>query len=437
MIACFMTGAICVSLSRIRFWLPVRSPSRSPRRSTITEFCEAGSSSAGRSEATAIIIPNTVETAASSARLASSASTRSLRMRTGTFGGSSPVAYSGWSGTTVGGSSSTTTAGWLGRSESIGGPSGAASSPLTALTCGRAATLALGRMAKPSPDAARTAAHLARNAVDCLPGGALAQRLAEGRPLRVKLGLDPTAADVHLGHTVVLQKLREFQDAGHTVVLIIGDYTARVGDPSGRSATRPVLSGEQIDANAETYRRQAGKILRTDDRFELRRNAEWLDMSMEELFRLARDDFAKRWAAAEPISLLELLYPVLQGYDSVCVHADVELGGTDQTFNLLMGRSIQQAYGQSPQVVLTLPLLTGIDGIQKMSKSFGNHVGVTEPPGEMYGKTLRIPDEQIAPWFSLLLGAEPPAAASPRDAKRALARALVTRFPDEAAAAEA
>ena len=302
-------------------------------------------------------------------------------------------------------------------------------------------------MDEPSPEAAAKAAHLARNAVDCLPQGALAERVAQGRPLRVKLGLDPTAPDIHLGHTVVLTKLREFQDAGHTVVLIVGDYTARVGDPSGRSATRPVLTGEEIDANAETYVRQAEKILRTDERFEMRRNSEWLDMSMEQLFRLARhptvaqllerDDFAKRWAAAEPISLLELLYPVLQGYDSVCVQADVELGGTDQTFNLLMGRSIQQAYGQPPQVVLTLPLLTGVDGSQKMSKSFANHIGVTEPPGEMYGKTLRIPDEQIAPWFSLLLGEDPPAGASPRDAKRALARALVTRFHDEAAASEA
>jgi tyrosyl-tRNA synthetase len=302
-------------------------------------------------------------------------------------------------------------------------------------------------MEEVSPEAARTAAHLARNAVDCLPAGALADRIAEGRPLRVKLGLDPTAPDIHLGHTVVLNKLREFQDAGHTVVLIVGDYTARVGDPSGRSATRPVLSGEQIDANAETYRRQAGKILRTDERLEVRHNAEWLDMSMEDLFRLVRhptaarllerDDFAKRWAAGEPISLLELLYPVLQGYDSVCVDADVELGGTDQTFNLLMGRQIQQAYGQQPQVVLTLPLLVGIDGVEKMSKSLGNHVGVTEPPGEIYGKTLRIPDEQIAPWFSLLLGQQPPEGVAPRDAKRALARALVTRFNDAEAAADA
>jgi tyrosyl-tRNA synthetase len=302
-------------------------------------------------------------------------------------------------------------------------------------------------MEEPSSEAAATAAHLTRNAVECLPRGALAERIAQGRPLRVKLGLDPTAPDIHLGHTVVLTKLREFQDAGHVVVLIVGDYTARVGDPSGRSAARPVLSGEQIDANAETYRRQAAKILRTDELLEVRHNAEWLDMSIEELFRLARhptvaqllerDDFAKRFAAGEPISLLELLYPVLQGYDSVCVEADVELGGTDQTFNLLMGRSIQQAYGRAPQVVLTLPLLTGIDGVQKMSKSFGNQIGVTDPPGEMYGKTLRIPDEQIAEWFSLLLGQEPQAGAGPRDAKRALARALVTRFHGEAAAAEA
>ena len=292
------------------------------------------------------------------------------------------------------------------------------------------------------------AAHLARNAVDCLPDGALAERLSQGRPLRVKLGLDPTAPDLHLGHTVVLTKLREFQDAGHVVVLIVGDYTARVGDPSGRSVARPVLSGDEIDANAETYRRQAAKVLRMDDEhFEMRHNSEWLDMRAEDLFRLARhptvaqllarEDFAKRFAADEPISLLELLYPVLQGYDSVAVRADVELGGTDQTFNLHMGRQIQTAYGQPPQIVLTLPLLTGLDGVQKMSKSFGNAIGVTEAPGEMYGKTLRIPDELIGEWYSLLLGSAPPAELSPRDAKRALARAIVTRFHSEAAAAEA
>ena len=300
-------------------------------------------------------------------------------------------------------------------------------------------------MEETAAEAARTAEHLARNAVDCLPRGALAQRLAQGRPLRVKLGLDPTAPDIHLGHVVVLQKLREFQDDGHVAVLIVGDYTARVGDPSGRSATRPVLSPEEIDAHARTYVEQAGNVLRTDpDAFELRFNSELLDMPTEDLFRLARvptvaqllerDDFARRFAAGDPISLLELLYPVLQGYDSVAVRADVELGGTDQTFNLLMGRSIQTAYGQPPQVVLTTPLLTGIDGSQKMSKSLGNHVGITEAPGEMYGRTLSIPDSSLAEWWDLLLGAPVPSDLSPRDAKRALARALVARFHGSAAA---
>jgi tyrosyl-tRNA synthetase len=298
------------------------------------------------------------------------------------------------------------------------------------------------------PYAARTAAELTRNAVECLPEGALAERLARGRPLRVKLGVDPTASDLHLGHSVVLQKLREFQDAGHTVVLIIGDFTARVGDPSGRSATRPMLTGEEIDAHARTYVEQASKILRTDEgSFEMRFNGEWLDMGMEDLFRLVRvptvaqllerDDFARRMAASEPISLLELLYPVLQGYDSVAVNADVELGGTDQTFNLLMGRAIQSAYGQQPQVVLTMPLLAGTDGVQKMSKSFGNQIGIAEPPDEIYGKTLSVPDEQLASWYDLLLGAPPPPGAGPRDAKRALARSLVARFHGADAAEQA
>jgi tyrosyl-tRNA synthetase len=290
---------------------------------------------------------------------------------------------------------------------------------------------------------------LARNAVEVRPDGALEKRLAEGRPLRVKLGLDPTAADLHLGHTVVLQKLREFQDLGHTVVLIVGDYTARVGDPSGRSATRPVLSPEEIDEHAQTYLEQATKVLLDDERLEVRRNSEWLDMPMEELFRLVRrvtvaqmlerDDFAKRMAASEPISLLELLYPVMQGYDSVAIKADVELGGTDQTFNLFMGRALQTSYGQPPQIVLTVPLLNGTDGERKMSKSYGNQIGITEPPADMYGKTLRIPDTELANWYGLLLGEPVAAGVSPRDAKRALARALVRRFRgDEAAeAAEA
>ena len=306
-------------------------------------------------------------------------------------------------------------------------------------------------MPEAGPDAVRTAAHLARNAVDCLPAGALAERLetaaSEGRALRVKLGIDPTAPDIHLGHTVVLRKLREFQDAGHTVVLIVGDYTARVGDPSGRSATRPVLTGEEIDANARTFQEQAGRVLATDEHLEVRHNSEWLDMTMEALFRLVgtvtvaqlleRDDFARRFADAAPISLLELLYPVLQGYDSVQVRADVELGGTDQKFNLLMGRAIQSAYGEPPQVILTMPILAGTDGVRKMSKSLGNHVGVSEPPAEIYGRTMRIPDEQIAPWFDLLLGEPAPAGEAPRDAKRSLARRLVAVYHDDAAAREA
>ncbi|HWK28243.1 MAG TPA: tyrosine--tRNA ligase [Solirubrobacter sp.] len=290
---------------------------------------------------------------------------------------------------------------------------------------------------------------LARNAVDVRPEGALEKRLAEGRPLRVKLGLDPTAKDLHLGHTVVLQKLREFQDLGHTVVLIIGDYTARVGDPSGRSATRPVLSPQEIDEHAQTYLDQATKVLADDERLEVRRNSEWLDMPMEDLFRLVRtvtiaqllerDDFSRRMGAAEPISLLELLYPVLQGFDSVAVRADVELGGTDQTFNLFMGRALQTTHGQPPQVVLTVPLLNGVDGDRKMSKSYGNQIGITDPPSEMFGKTLKIPDTEIGPWYDLLIGAPAPAELSARDAKRELARRLVARFwsPEDAVEAEA
>jgi tyrosyl-tRNA synthetase len=295
-----------------------------------------------------------------------------------------------------------------------------------------------------SPAAA--AAWLARNAVDALPDGGLERKLALDRPLRVKLGIDPTAPDIHLGFTVVLQKLREFQDLGHTVVLIVGDYTARVGDPSGRSSTRPVLEPEQIDANAKTFQDQAMKVL-DSSQLEVRHNSEWLDMTMSGLFELLRtttvaqvlerDDFAKRWSAREPISMLELLYPLLQGYDSVAVRADVELGGTDQKFNLLLGRDIQRAYGQPEQVILTVPLLTGTDGERKMSKSFDNYIGVTEPPEEMYGKTMSIPDESLALWYSLLLGSSAPEEFGPRDAKAALARRLVARFHGEPAAAAA
>jgi tyrosyl-tRNA synthetase len=297
--------------------------------------------------------------------------------------------------------------------------------------------------------AAEDAAFLARNAAESLPAGGLQGRLEaasrEGRQLRAKLGLDPTAPDIHLGHTVVLQKLREFQDLGHRVVLIVGDYTARVGDPSGRSATRPVLSGEEIDANARTYQEQAFRVLRDDpELLEVRFNSEWLDMRMEDLFRLARtttvaqllerDDFAKRWSARAPISILELLYPLMQGYDSVAVRSDVELGGTDQTFNLLLARDIQRAFGQPEQAVLTMPILPGVDGVEKMSKSVGNHIGITESPTEMYGRTLSLPDEAMDTWFSLLAVERPPAGTSARDAKHALARALVARFHGEAAA---
>jgi tyrosyl-tRNA synthetase len=278
-----------------------------------------------------------------------------------------------------------------------------------------------------------------------LPAGALEERLALGRPLRVKLGIDPTAPDIHLGHTVVLRKLREFQDLGHTVVLIIGDYTARVGDPSGRSELRPVLSGDEIAANARTFQEQASMVL-DQDRLEVRHNSEWLDMTMEDLFRLARsatlaqiverEDFAQRLANQTPISILELLYPLLQGYDSVAIKADVELGGTDQKFNLLLARDIQRAYGIQEQVVLTMPILPGTDGVRRMGKSLGNYIGVTEPAGEIYGKTLSIPDSALGDWYALLLDCPVPEA-PPRDAKRALARALVARSHDEQAATSA
>jgi len=299
------------------------------------------------------------------------------------------------------------------------------------------------------------AEELARGAFEVLPTGELERKLALGRPLRVKLGIDPTAPDIHLGHAVVLSKLRQFQDAGHRVVLIVGDYTARVGDPSGRSTLRPMLSPQEIDANAATSQEQALKILDADPaRLEVRRNGEWLDMAVAELLALLRtttvaqllerDDFAKRWAASEPISVLELLYPLLQGYDSVAVRADVELGGTDQKFNLLLGRDIQRAYGQPEQAIMTMPILAGVDGRQKMSKSLGNQIGVTDAPQEIYGKTLSIPDEAMGDYYRLLLHREPPpasgaAAVAPRDAKRELARELVSWLysPDAAAAAEA
>jgi tyrosyl-tRNA synthetase len=298
----------------------------------------------------------------------------------------------------------------------------------------------------------QTARELLRNAHQSLPEGGLAAKLEhaeqKGRPLRVKLGLDPTAPDIHLGHTVVLQKLREFQDLGHKVVLIVGDYTARVGDPSGRSSTRPVLTGEEIDANAETYKKQSFTVLRDEpELLEVRRNGEWLDMPAEKLFALARvatvaqilerDDFAKRFAAQQPISVLEMLYPLLQGYDSVAIESDVELGGTDQTFNLLLGRDVQRVYGVAEQVILTMPILPGIDGVDKMSKSLGNHIGVTEEPDEQFGKTMRLPDAAMDVWFELLAIPPAPEDAGPRDRKRWLARAIVDRFHGDGAGAAA
>jgi tyrosyl-tRNA synthetase len=290
------------------------------------------------------------------------------------------------------------------------------------------------------------AEYLLRDTDDALPAGELERKLAEGRPLRVKLGLDPTAPDIHLGHVVVLQKLREFQDRGHVVVLIVGDYTARVGDPSGRSAARPQLDPAEIDRNAETYQRQAYAVL-DPERTEIRRNGEWLDMPAEDLFKLARtatvaqllerDDFAKRFADGSPISILELLYPLLQGYDSVAVRSDVELGGTDQLFNLLLARDIQQAYGVPPQVAITMPILPGTDGRRRMSKSEGNYIGVSEPPEEVFGKTMSVPDSAMPVYYRLLLDRELDPSLAPVEAKRALARELTARFAGEEAAREA
>jgi len=300
--------------------------------------------------------------------------------------------------------------------------------------------------------AAAQAAALARGAVDSLPEGALARKSAESRaehrPLRVKLGIDPTAPDIHLGHAVVLRKLREFQEAGHRVVLIVGDMTAKVGDPSGRSELRPVLSGEEIEANARSYQEQALRILRGDaESLEVRRNSEWLDLDLSAMLQLLatttiaqlieRDDFARRIAAGQPLSMLEVIYPLLQGYDSVAVCADLELGGTDQKFNLLMGRDIQRAYGQQGQAIMTMPILVGTDGERKMSKSLGNEIGVSDPPQEMYGKTMSLPDSAMESYFSLLLGRELPRELSPRDAKRELARSIVTWLYSQKDAEEA
>jgi len=285
-----------------------------------------------------------------------------------------------------------------------------------------------------------------RNAVDVIPREELDRRLTSGETLRVKLGIDPTAPDIHLGFVVVLKELRAFQDLGHTAVLVIGDYTARVGDPSGRSKTRPILSAEQIDENTRTYLEQAYLVL-DRDRTEVRRNSEWLaPLTMEDLIQLTRattlarvlerDDFSKRYAANDPITLTELLYPLMQAYDSVAIDADVELGGTDQLYNLLMGRQVMEYYGKTPQCVVTTPLLVGTDGKVKMSKSVGNYIGVTDPPQEMFGKAMSIPDHLMPDYYGLLLD-RPMPEAEPVAQKRELARSLVRAFHGEPAVSDA
>jgi tyrosyl-tRNA synthetase len=285
-------------------------------------------------------------------------------------------------------------------------------------------------------------AELTRNAVDVLPAGGLERKLALGRPLRVKLGIDVTSPDIHVGRGIPLQRMRAFQDEGHTGVLIVGDYTTRIGDPSGRSSERPVLGDEEIEANAKTYLEQAMVIL-DPARTEVRYNGEWLSkLSYAEVVRLARtitvarmlerDDFAKRYAAREPISVSELLYPLMQAYDSVAIEADVELGGTDQLYNLLAGRDVMEAYGLEPQVALTTPLLLSWDG-EKMSSSVGNNIPLTAPPDEMFGRTMRLPDDQLEEWYRLV-AERPVPDGSPLEAKLALARLLVARSHGEDAA---
>ncbi len=280
---------------------------------------------------------------------------------------------------------------------------------------------------------------LTRNAVDVLPAGELERKLAKNRPLRVKLGIDVTSPDIHVGRAIPLQRMRAFQDEGHTGVLIIGDYTTRIGDPSGRSAERPVLTDEEIDTNARTYLDQAMVIL-DPERTEVRYNGEWLaKLTYAEVVRLARtltvarllerDDFAKRMAAQAPISVSELLYPLMQGYDSVAVEADVELGGTDQLYNLLAGRDVMEAYGLDPQVVLTTPLLVSWDG-KKMSSSEGNNIPLTMDPEEQFGRAMRIPDELLPEWYRLVMEQQPPTG-DPLEAKLDLARFIVRRSHGE------
>ena len=282
----------------------------------------------------------------------------------------------------------------------------------------------------------------------------LARSKATGEPLRCKLGLDPTAPDIHIGHTVVLNKLRQLQDLGHTVIFLVGDFTAAIGDPSGRNTTRPPLTREQIEANAQTYLNQAGMVLDLD-KTEVRYNSEWSNaLGATGLIQLAsrytlarlleRDDFAKRFKAELPIAMHELLYPLMQGYDSVALKADLELGGSDQRFNLLVGRELQRQYGQEPQCILTMPLLVGLDGVQKMSKSKKNYIGITDPANDMFGKVMSITDDLMWNWYDLLslrsnaeiaqLKKECAEGRNPRDAKVLLAREIIERFHDKAAA---
>jgi len=289
------------------------------------------------------------------------------------------------------------------------------------------------------------AAALARGSSEVISPAELAAKLALGRPLRIKLGMDPTAPDLHLGHSLTLKKLRDFQDAGHSVIFLVGDFTAMIGDPTGRSETRKPLSRDQIESNAETYRAQAFKIL-DRERTEVRFNSEWMnEMGVRRLIEIAakvsvarlleRDDFEKRLAEQEPLFLHELLYPVIQGYDSVALEADLEIGGTDQKFNMLVGRELQRHFGQAPQAVMTMPLLEGLDGVRKMSKSYGNYVGLTDKPEDMYGKLMSAPDQLMVRYYELLTKAAPEEIAAvksgglhPMEAKKRLARAIVAEY---------
>ena len=300
---------------------------------------------------------------------------------------------------------------------------------------------------------------IARGSDEILKREELAARLEEGRPLRVKAGFDPTAPDLHIGHTVLLNKMRQFQDLGHQVIFLIGDFTGMIGDPTGKNATRKPLTRDDVLANAQTYADQVFKVL-DRERTEVRFNSEWFGgMTAADMIRLAaqhtvarmleRDDFAKRYAAQQPIAIHEFLYPLVQGYDSVALRADVELGGTDQKFNLLMGRGLQEAHGQAPQVVLTMPLLEGLDGVNKMSKSLGNYIGIAEPAIDIVTKAMKIGDDLMWKWIDLLsfdIGMDEAAALradiasgqlNPRDVKLRLARELATRFHDAATAEQA